>query len=132
LMDFDEVVVTADFLSVHVSLNDSTRNLVDAAVLARMKPGSFLLNLARGGVVDELALRAELLEGQRLRGAALDVHAAEGDGHISPLADLPNVVLTPHIGSMTVDTQREIGERIVEIIQTHDSARHKALRTAVG
>jgi len=132
LADFDDVVRTADFLSVHVSLNDSTRNLIDGAVLARMKPGSFLLNLARGGVVDERALLAELLSGQRLRGAALDVHAAEGDGKISPLSDLPNVVLTPHIGSMTVDTQREIGERIVEIIRTYADVRGKTLQAATA
>jgi D-3-phosphoglycerate dehydrogenase / 2-oxoglutarate reductase len=130
LTEFDEIVATADFLSVHVSLNDSTRNLIDAGVLARMKPGSFLLNLARGGVVDETALRAELLRGERLRGAALDVHAAEGDGKISLLADLPNVVLTPHIGSTTVDTQREIGERVVDIIQTHAGARRPSLQAA--
>jgi D-3-phosphoglycerate dehydrogenase len=130
LTDFDEVVGTADFLSIHVSLNDSTRNLINAEVLSRMKPGSFLLNLARGGVVDERALRAELLSRQRLRGAALDVHAAEGDGKMSPLADLPNVVLTPHIGSATLDTQREIGERIVEIIRAYAGARRDAPYTA--
>lgn len=116
LTDFDEVVRSADFLCIHVPLQASTRNLIDAAVLARMKPGSFLLNLARGGVVDEEALRVALVSGQ-LRGAALDVHAAEGHGHISPLADLPNVVLTPHIGATTVDTQREIGARIVSAVR---------------
>lgn len=118
LTTLDEVVRTADFLSIHCSLNETTRNLVGPSLLARMKPGSYLLNLARGAVVDEIALRAELQDGRRLRGAALDVHQAEGNGRVSPLADLPNVVLTPHIGSNTVDTQREIGERIVEIIRT--------------
>jgi D-3-phosphoglycerate dehydrogenase / 2-oxoglutarate reductase len=117
LTDFDEVVETADFLSLHVSLSDSTRNIIDATVLRRMKPGSFLINMARGGVVDEQALREALLDGDRLRGAALDVHAAEGEGHVSGLADLPNVVLTPHIGSSTTDTQREIGERIVALVE---------------
>lgn len=117
LTDFDEVIRTADFLSINCALDDSTRNLINAATLARMKPGSFLLNLARGSVVDEMALREELLHGKRLRGAALDVHQMEGDGRISPLADLPNVILTPHIGSTTVDTQREIGDRIVDIVR---------------
>jgi phosphoglycerate dehydrogenase-like enzyme len=112
LTDFDEVIASADFLCIHVPLQPSTRNLIDAAVMARMKASSFLLNLARGGVVDEAALRDALVSG-RLCGAALDVHAAEGNGRISPLADLPNVVLTPHIGATTVDTQREIGARIV-------------------
>jgi phosphoglycerate dehydrogenase-like enzyme len=87
-----------------------------------MKPGSYLINLARGGVVDEAALLAELTGGERLRGAALDVHQHEGHGKISPLAALPNVVLTPHLGANTVDTQREIGRRIVDIIAQFGSA----------
>ncbi|HET9455448.1 MAG TPA: NAD(P)-dependent oxidoreductase [Gemmatimonadaceae bacterium] len=130
LTDLDDVLRTADFLSIHCSLNPTTRNLIDAAALARMKPGAFLLNLARGGVVDEAALRAAVLDGSHLRGAALDVHAAEGNGHISPLADLPNVILTPHIGSTTVDTQREIGERIVEIVRAFAEQRPAAARHA--
>lgn len=116
LTNFEEVVSAADFLSIHVSLNVSTRNLIGRDVLSRMKQGAFLLNLARGGVVDESALRDALTQGDRLRGAALDVHEVEGEGHVSSLADLPNVVLTPHIGATTLDTQREIGERIVSII----------------
>jgi D-3-phosphoglycerate dehydrogenase / 2-oxoglutarate reductase len=127
LTDFDELVGTADFLSVHVPLRQSTRNLINADVLRRMKPGSFLLNLGRGGVVDESALRAELLSGKRIRGAALDVHEAEGEGKISRLADLPNVVLTPHIGSVAVDTQREIGERIVGIVQEYINGPQEAV-----
>jgi len=65
--------------------------------------------------VDEDALSLVLLEG-KLAGAALDVHQAEGDNNVSPLADLPNVVLTPHIGAMTIDSQREIGRRIIAIV----------------
>jgi phosphoenolpyruvate mutase len=118
LASFDEVVAQADFLGVHVPLDASTRNLIDSGVLARVKPGAFLVNLARGGVVNEAALYQQLLPGGRLRGAALDVHEHEGEGKISPLAELPNVVLTPHIGAMTVDTQREIGQRVLEIIRS--------------
>ena len=116
LASFDEVVSLADFLCIHVPLNSSTRNLIDAGVLARVKPGAYLVNLARGGVVNEAALHQQLLPGGRLRGAALDVHEREGEGKVSPLAGLPNVLLTPHIGAMTVDTQREIGNRVLEII----------------
>jgi D-3-phosphoglycerate dehydrogenase len=115
LTDCQEVLAAADFVSVHVPLKDSTRNLIGPEALARMKPGAFLLNLARGGVVDEEALVQALTEG-RLAGAALDVHQQEGEGKISPLAGLPNVVLTPHIGATTVDSQREIGRRVVEIV----------------
>jgi D-3-phosphoglycerate dehydrogenase len=118
LTDCDEVISTADFLSVHVPLSDSTRNLIDANMLSRMKPGAFLINLARGGVVDEQALYKELTSEGRLRGAALDVHKAEGEGKVSLLAGLPNVILTPHIGAMTVDSQREIGRRVIEIIDS--------------
>jgi phosphoglycerate dehydrogenase-like enzyme len=120
LADFDEVVSTADFLSIHVPLTGSTRNMIDEDVLSRVKLGSFLINLARGGIVDEKALYKALTEDNRLLGAALDVHQVEGQGHISPLASLPNVVLTPHMGSQTVDTQREIGERVLEIIDAFE------------
>lgn len=130
LATFDEVLERSDFLSLHLPLEPSTVKLVDASVLARMKPGSFLLNLARGGVLDEYALREELLHGRRLRGAALDVHAAEGEGKISPLADLPNVILTPHVGATTVDTQREIGQRIVSIVEEHARSRPSPLPAA--
>jgi phosphoglycerate dehydrogenase-like enzyme len=119
LASFDEVVASADFLSLHVPLDESTRHLVDAGVLARMKAGAYLVNLARGGVVDERALRDALVPRGHLRGAALDVHAAEGEGRVSPLADLPNVVLTPHIGATTVDTKREIGERVLAAIAAY-------------
>ncbi len=116
LTDFREVLSRADVVSIHVPLNDSTRHLIDGRALARMKSGAFLINMARGGVVDEHALYHELTTEGRLRGAALDAHAQEGEGKISPLAELSNVVLTPHIGASTVDSQRELGRRIVSVI----------------
>ena len=115
LASFEEVLERSDFVSVHVPLMPSTRYLIDEAALARMKPGAFLVNLARGGVVDEAAL-ARALDSGHLRGAGLDVHEREGEGHISPLAGRPNVILTPHIGANTYDSQREIGEIIVAAI----------------
>jgi D-3-phosphoglycerate dehydrogenase / 2-oxoglutarate reductase len=131
LSTFGEVVERADFLSLHVPLTDSTRQLIGADVFARMKPGSFLINMARGGVVDEAALRRELVDGRRLLGAALDVHEREGEGNISILADLPNVVLTPHIGSQAIDTQREIGVRVVSIIESFQALSPAAAQDAV-
>jgi len=116
LTNLNEVVAQADFLTVHVPFSESTRNLIDAQVLSRVKNGAFLINLARGGVVDEKALYDHLTNGARLRGAALDVHQHEGEGKISPLAELPNVILTPHIGAMTLDAQQEIGRRIQAIV----------------
>lgn len=123
LSDFDEVVEQADFVTLHVPLSDTTRHLVDAEVLDRMRPGSLLVNMARGGVVDEKALHEALVEGRTVAGAALDVHEAEGDGTISPLADLPNVVLTPHIGAMAVDTQQRIGARVLELVEAYHDRR---------
>jgi D-3-phosphoglycerate dehydrogenase len=118
LTSFDEVVSTADYMSVHVPLKDSTRHLIDAGVLARMKPGSYLINLARGGVVDEQALYQALNNGGGLRAAAIDVHEAEGEGKISPLAGLPNVLLTPHIGAMAIDSQHQIGRVVNKVISS--------------
>jgi len=117
LTDFDEVLANADYISLHVPLDDSTRYMFDKDVFSRMKRGGFLVNIARGGVVDEKALYRALTEDQILKGAALDVHEKEGEGNISPLADLPNVILSPHIGSQTIDSQREIGERVLNIVE---------------
>ncbi len=116
LTDFHRVLRQADYLSIHVPLNDSTRNLIGPKAFALMKPGAFLTNLARGGVVDEAALLQALTNPGGLGGAALDVHKKEGEGKVSSLAELPNVILTPHIGSNTVDTQSEIGRRILEAV----------------
>ena len=119
LAGLEEVVEVADFLTIHVPLKESTRNLIDARMLSRMKARSFLVNLSRGGVVNEQALYDALRKESGLAGAGLDVHANEGEGHISPLAALTNVVLTPHIGATTIDSQRAIGRRIVEIVNDH-------------
>jgi len=110
-----EILARSDFLTLSVPLKPSTRHLIDAEAIARMKPGAFIVNVARGGVVDEEAL-PEALDSGHLAGAALDVHEREGEGAVSPLARRADVVLTPHIGAGTVDSQRMIGERIVEIL----------------
>jgi D-3-phosphoglycerate dehydrogenase len=122
LADLDQVLEESDFVSLHVPLSELTRGMIGARELARMKPGAFLVNIARGGVVDEGALLEALQPGGRLRGAALDVHVAVGEGTRSPLADLPNVVLTPHIGAQTIDAQEEIGREVVAIINRFDPA----------
>jgi D-3-phosphoglycerate dehydrogenase len=123
LTDFDEIVETSDFMCLHVPLNTATRHMVDGPVLARMRAGSMIVNVARGGVVDEEALYSQLTEGHTVAGAALDVHEHEGEGTISRFADLPNVVLTPHIGAMALDSQRLIGERVTEIIHAFREGR---------
>ncbi|MGI9308106.1 MAG: NAD(P)-dependent oxidoreductase, partial [Gammaproteobacteria bacterium] len=115
LVDVDELLAESDFISIHLPLKDTTRNIVSADAFARMKPGAMLVNLARGGVVNEIALKEALASG-RLAGAGMDVHEREGEGKVSPLAENDNVILTPHIGAGTVDTQREIGETLVQIV----------------
>ncbi len=121
LSDYEEVLAEADFVSIHCPLKPSTSNLIGAEAFALMKPSAFLINMARGGVVDEQALLHALHHERRPAGAALDVHQEEGEGKISPLASLPNVVLTPHIGATAVDTQREIGRRIIDAVESPGS-----------
>jgi D-3-phosphoglycerate dehydrogenase len=132
LADMTTVLEQGDFVTIHVPLNDTTRGLISRAELARMKPGSFLVNAARGGVVDEHALLEALLDGTRLKGAALDVHQNEGEGKVSPLASLSNVVMTPHIGAGTVDAQREIGREVVRMIQSHETGGEAAMVGIAG
>ena len=98
-LPWQEVVAQSDYLSLHVPLTEDTRHLVDASVLAAMKPGAILINTARGPVVDEAALVTALREGV-IAGAGLDVY--ENEPALAPgLAELPNTVLLPHIGSAT-------------------------------
>lgn len=119
LVPVEQVLAESDFLSLHVPLKETTRGLVDGDAIARMKPGVFLVNMSRGGVVVEEAL-LHALEAGHVAGAGVDVHEREGEGAISPLAGLDNVILTPHMGAGTVDTQRLIGERVLEIVREHN------------
>lgn len=98
----DAVLAGSDVLSLHLPLTRETRHLIGAAELARMKPGAYLVNTARGGLVDESALIAALESG-RLAGAALDVFETEPLPAGHPLTKLRNVVLTPHISAGTRD-----------------------------
>lgn len=118
---FDNCVAEADVLSLHVPLTPSTRHLVDAEVLSRLKPSAVVINTARGGVLDEYALYSALKYG-RIAGAGLDVHERESDGTVPRLAELANVVLTPHIGAMASESQRRIGERVVELIEAYENS----------
>ena len=122
LTDFDTVVERSDVLSVHAPLNDSTQRMIDAGVIAHMPRGAMLINTARGGVVDERAVVEALRSGQ-LGGAALDVHEAEGEGTISPLTAFRNVILTPHIGGMAVESQEIIGERAAQLLAAYERGR---------
>ena len=110
-----EVVAEADIITLHVPETAQTRNLISASVIKHFREGSILINYARGEVVDLDALSAALKSGQ-LSGAAIDVYPVEpeknGDIFTSPLQNLPNVILTPHIGGSTEEAQANIGEDV--------------------
>lgn len=106
-VDTETLLTESDVVSVHTPLTPQTRHLIDAAALAAMKPGAYLINTARGGVVDEAAL-VEALRGGHLRGAALDVF--EGEPAVNPeLLDAPGLVLTPHTASAGEATRDAMG-----------------------
>ena len=101
-MSFDEVLQQADVVTLHVPLTAETRHLIGAAEIAQMKRGAYLINTARGGLIDEAALERALRAGH-LAAAALDVFEREPVPADHPLSRLKNVVLTPHISAGTRD-----------------------------
>ena len=102
-LELDELLETADFVSIHTPLTDETSHLIGAEELAKMKPEAVLVNTSRGPVVDEAALADALAEG-RIFAAGLDVYEEEPTVH-PKLLELENVVLAPHIGSASVETR---------------------------
>jgi len=112
----DEVIERSDVISAHVPLTDATKNLVGAPQIARMKKGVLLLNVARGGVVDEAALLEALKSGQ-VGGAALDVFEVEPLPADHPFRSLPNVVLTPHLGASTSEAQHSVAIEIAGAVR---------------
>ena len=100
LVDIDEVFRRADFVTLHTPMTDETRQVANERTLGLMRPGSFLVNTARGGLVDEAALRAALDSGQ-LAGAALDVRTSEPPPDGDDLAAHPNVLATPHMAGVS-------------------------------
>ncbi len=106
--DLDELLRRADVVTIHVPLTEETRGMIGERELKLMKESAFLINCARGEVVDEEALVRALKEGW-IAGAALDVFAEEPPGEDHPLYELDNVVLTPHIGGSTSEAQRAAG-----------------------
>ena len=104
--DLDSVIATSDFLSLHLHLNEETRHTIDARRLCLMKSTAFLINVARGALVDEAALIEALAEG-KIAGAGLDVFGQEPPDLDSAIFSLPNVIATPHISGGTDGTSRK-------------------------
>ena len=111
-VELDELLARADFITLHVPLTDKTRNILSAEALAKTKPGVRIINCARGGLIDEVALVAALTSGH-VAGAALDVFEVE-PATDSPLFGLPNVVCTPHLGAATTEAQENVALQVAE------------------
>jgi D-3-phosphoglycerate dehydrogenase / 2-oxoglutarate reductase len=119
LVELPELLASADVITVHVTLTPETRGLIGEAQIATMKPGAFVVNVARGGLVDESALAGALRSGH-LGGAAVDVFTTEPLAADNPLLGAPNTILTPHLGASTSEAQGragvEMAERLLEAL----------------
>ena len=111
-VELDELLGRSDFITFHVPLTDKTRNILSREAIAKLKPGVRIINCARGGLVDEEAL-AEALQSGHVSGAAFDVFAVE-PATDSPLFNLPNVVVTPHLGASTTEAQENVALQVAE------------------
>ena len=108
-----ELLQRSDFVSIHCPLNDQTRGSIGASEIAMMKPSAFIINTARGAIINEAEL-VEALRSGAIAGAALDVQETEPLAVDSPLFDLPNVVLTPHIGWQRRETRQRMVDTVVD------------------
>lgn len=114
--DLDTLLATSDVISLHLALNDGTRGLLDAARIARIKPGAILVNTARGALVDEEALIAALASG-RIRHAGLDVFHSEPLKPDHPLAAMDNVTITAHAAFRTLEASMTLLRRAIDIVR---------------
>jgi len=129
LRPLEELLARSDAVTLHVPLVASTRSLIDAAALGRMRPGALLVNTSRGGLVDEAALARALREG-RLGGAALDVRAHEPPGADDPLAGAPRLLLTPHVAGITVESNARASLHVADEVLR--ALQGESLRTPVA
>ncbi|NHB58030.1 2-hydroxyacid dehydrogenase [Acinetobacter sp. 194] len=120
---FADLLAQVDYLSLHCPLNDETRDLIDAAELEKMKSTAFLINCARGGIVNEQALVHALRQGQ-IAGAATDVLSVEPptEGNALLANDIPNLIITPHSAWGSVDARQRIVQQMVENVEAFQKA----------
>jgi D-3-phosphoglycerate dehydrogenase len=114
MVSLDELLAESDFVTIHIPKTSETAGLIDSAALAKMKPSAFVINAARGGVLDESAL-FDALKAGTIAGAGLDVYATEPCTD-SPLFALDNVVATPHLGASTEEAQEKAGVAVAESV----------------
>lgn len=129
LTAMEDVIRRADFLTIHVPLNDQNRHLIGAEQFSMMKGSARLLNVARGGIVDETALFHAIENGQ-IAGAALDVFEIEPLPPDSPLLSHPNIIITPHLGASTIEAQEKVAEDVA--VQVVDILNDRPARYAVN
>ncbi len=124
----DDLLLESDFISIHASLTSETKGLIGERELKLMKPTAFLINTARGAIVDENALIKALKE-KWIAGAALDVYTEEPLPKNHPLRKIENTILTPHIGGSTVETQKKIAKLLaVKIMKTLEKLEEAGLK----
>ncbi|MBI4274532.1 MAG: phosphoglycerate dehydrogenase [Rhizobiales bacterium] len=127
-VELDDLFKRADFITLHTPLTEKTKNIIDARALSLMKPSVRVINCARGGLVDEVALR-KALDDNRIAGAAFDVFSTEPATE-NPLFGHPNVVCTPHLGAATSEAQENVALQVAE--QMSDYLLHGAISNAVN
>jgi D-3-phosphoglycerate dehydrogenase len=113
LMDLEDLLPEADFITLHSTLTPVTENLINVETISLMKDGVIIVNVARGKLVDDRAL-IDGLESGKIKAAAVDVYRQEPPAFDNPLLKLPNVITTPHIGASTIESQRKVATQIVD------------------
>ncbi len=116
LMSVAEIIKVADAVTVHVPKTKDTADLISTDELATMKPDAFIINVARGGVIDEAALAAAL-QARTIAGAAVDVYSSEPPAEDNPLRSAPNIILTPHLGASTAEAQTRVAVEAAEQVR---------------
>ncbi|MEZ4750040.1 MAG: phosphoglycerate dehydrogenase [Bdellovibrionota bacterium] len=116
LLKLDELLADSDYISLHVPLTDGTRHIISSQAFSKMRKKPYLINCARGGIVDEKALE-DALEKGLISGCALDVFEQEPPGEGLPLYARPNVVVTPHLGASTDEAQVQVGLEVADQVK---------------
>jgi D-3-phosphoglycerate dehydrogenase len=129
LVELNDIYAQSDFITVHMPMTDETKGMINKEALAKMKKGARVLNCARGGIINEPDLYDAIKSGQ-VAGAALDVYEVEPIPATFPLRELPQVIMTPHLGASTEEAQENVGIEVAEAII--DYLVHGAVRNAVN